>query len=157
VSTVQRSQIDAPIDPASHATIPADEWDEWRTAILRELINDLRSEEAKNRGGTHWQARLRNLRWAIAIAEKQMAVPYQWRSMPEVMAEIPELRGVARGGLQQTLKNLIDDARNRVVAKMGSDREQAVAHSLQAQRGHRRLQRTQVEGRFLPFSWPVMR
>jgi len=76
--------------------------------------------------------------------------------MPEVMAEIPELRGIRRGGLQQTLKALIDDARNRVVDKMGSDREQAVAHSLQARRG-RRLQRTQVEGRLLPFSWPVIR
>ena len=42
----------------------------------------------------HAEARLRNLRWAIAIAEKQMAIPYLWRSMPEVMEEIPELRGV---------------------------------------------------------------
>ena len=62
------------------------------------------------------------LRTVIALVEKQMAIPYEWRSMPEVMAEIPELRGVARGGLQQTLKNLIDDARSRVVARMGSDR-----------------------------------
>src|SRR6516162_1574125 len=95
------------------------------------------------------------LRTVIALVEKQMAIPYEWRSMPEVMAEIPELRGVARGGLQQTLKALIDDARNRVVAKMGSDREQAVAHWLQARRG-RRFQGTQVEGRLLPFAWPVM-
>jgi hypothetical protein len=108
-------------------------------------------------GGKHWQARLRNLRWSIAIAEKQMAVPYQWRSMPEVMEEIPELRGIRRGGPQQTLKALIDDARWRVVAKMGSDREQAVAHWLQARSGRRRLQRTQVEGRLLPFAWPVLR
>jgi hypothetical protein len=85
-----------------------------------------------------------------------MAIPYQWRSMPEVMAEIPELRGIGRGGSQQALKTLIDDARMRVVAKMGSDREQAVAYGLQARRG-RRLQRTQVERRLLPVSWPVMR
>jgi hypothetical protein len=155
VSTVQRSQIDAPLDPATRVAIPADEWDEWRTAIIEELVKDLHDEMASE-GGKHSEARVRNLRWAIAIVDKQMAYPYQWRSMPEVMEEIPELRGVARGGLQQTLKNLIDDARNRVVAKMGSDREQAVAHWLQARSG-RSLQRTQVEGRLLPFSWPVMR
>lgn len=132
VSTVQRSQIEAPVDLAARAVPLADEWDEWRTAILRELRSDLRNEEETNHGGKHWQARLRNLRWAIAIADRQMAFPYQWRSMPEVMAEIPELRGISRGGLQQTLKALIDDARNRVVARMGSDREQALAHRLQS-------------------------
>jgi hypothetical protein len=34
---------------------------------------------------------VQSLRWVIEIAEKQMEVPYQWRSMPEVMAEIPGL------------------------------------------------------------------
>jgi hypothetical protein len=150
VATVQRSQIEAPIDPEARATNPEGEWGEWREAILRELVQDLRSEEARNQGGKHWEARLRNLRWAITIAEKQMAIPYQWRSMPEVMEEIPELRGVARGGLQQTLKSLIDAARNRVVAKMGSAREQAVAHWLQ-KRSHRSL--GQTEGRILPSLW----
>jgi hypothetical protein len=150
VATVQRSQIEAPIDPEARVTNPEGEWDEWRMAILRELVKDLRSEEASNQGGKHWEARLRNLRWAIAIAEKQMAIPYQFRSMPEVMAEIPGLRGVARGGLQQTLKALIDDARNRVVAKMGSAREQAVASSLQ-RRSHRSL--GQTEGTILPSLW----
>jgi hypothetical protein len=151
VSTVQQSQIEDPIDPAARAANPAGEWDEWRSAILQELINDLRSEEARSPGGKHWEARIRNLRWAIAIADKQMAIPYQWRSMPEVMAEIPELRGVGRGGLQQTLKALIDDARMRVVAKMGSDREQGVAHWLQT-RGLRGLRRAQVEERLLPLA-----
>jgi hypothetical protein len=87
---------------------------------------------------------VRNLRWAIAIVAKQMEVPYQWRSMPEVMAEIPELQDVGRGGLQQALKGLVDDARNRVVAKMGSEREQAVAHSLQT-RGRRTMGRARTE------------
>jgi hypothetical protein len=117
-------------DPEARATHPADEWQEWRDAILQELVNDLNHELAKDQGGKHWQARVRNLRWAVAIAEKHMAVPYQWRSMPEVLAEIPELRGVRRGGLQQTLKDLIDDARHRVVARMGSEKEQAVARRL---------------------------
>jgi len=147
VSTFQQSQVyqrDNPFDVAAGASNQPGEWEEWKAAIMRELINDLRNEEQNNQGGKHWQARIRNLRWAIAIADKQMAVPYQWRSMPEVMAEIPELRGVGRGGLQQTLKNLIDDARNRVVAQMGSDREQSVAHWLQT-RGRQRLQPTQVD------------
>ena len=151
VSTMQQSQIDAPMDPQARAANPEGEWDEWRAAILRELIKDLRSEEARNEGGKHGQARIRNLRWAIAIAEKQMAIPYQWRSMPEVMAEIPNLRGVGRGGLQQTLKALIDDARMRVVAKIGTEKEQAVAYGLQRRR-RARLQRAHLEGRFLPFS-----
>jgi hypothetical protein len=139
VSTVQRSQIEAPIDPEARVTNPEGEWEEWKTAIIGELVKNLHDEMANDQGGKHWQARLRNLRWAIAIVDKQMAIPYQWRSMPEVMAEIPELRGVVRGGLQQTLKALIDDARNRVVVKMGSDREQAVAHWLQARRSRRKL------------------
>jgi hypothetical protein len=135
VSTMQQSQIDAPIDPAARAANQEGEWEEWRSAILRELINDLRSVEARSPGGKHGEARIRNLRWAIALAEEQMAIPYQWRSMPKVMEEIPELRGVGRGGLQQTLKALIDDARHRVVAKMGSDREQGVAYWLQRRGG----------------------
>jgi hypothetical protein len=149
VATVQRSQIEAPMDPQARVTNPEGEWEEWKAAIIGELVKDLHDEMARE-GGKHWQARIRNLRWAIAIAEKQMAIPYQFRSMAEVMEEIPELRGVARGGLQQTLKNLIDAARNRAVAKIGSAREQALAYSLQ-----RRSQRSlrQTEGRILPSLW----
>jgi hypothetical protein len=148
VSTVQRSQIEAPTDPEARATHPEGEWAEWRAAILQELTNDLQAELARNRGGQHGQDRVRNLRWAIAIADRQMAVPYERRSLPEVMAEIPALRGVGRGGLQQTLKNLIDDARHRVVARMGSAKEQAMARRLQT-RGRRTWGRTRVdESRF---------
>ncbi len=152
VSTVQQSQLATPLEPKARGANPDSEWDEWRTAILRELISDLQREQANNQGGKHAEAHIRNLRWAIAIADKQMAYPYQWRSMPEVMEEIPELRGIGRGGLQQALKSLIDDARNRVLAKMGSEREHAVAHSLQT-RGRRRWQRAQVEGMSLGLSW----
>jgi hypothetical protein len=158
VSTVQTSQVadpGHPFDAAGRASNEPGEWEEWRAAIIQELENDLRSEEEKNQGGKHGAARIRNLRWAIAIADRQMAIPYQWRSMPEVMAEIPELQGIGRGGLQQTLKNLIDDARNRVVAKMGGEKEQAVARRLQA-RGRRALGRTQAEehvGPCAPFSF----
>src|SRR6476661_6825938 len=76
-------------------------------------------------------SRVLNLHWVISIADKQMAFPYQWRSTPEVMDEIPELRGIARGGLQQTLKSLIDAARMRVVKRLGTEKEQAVAYGLQ--------------------------
>jgi hypothetical protein len=149
--TVQWSRIaDAPIDPVAPAADPAGEWDEWRAAILAELTHDLRRAEASNPGGKHGQARLRNLRWALAIAEKVLAIPYQPRSMAEVLQEIPELRGIPRGGLQQTLKALIDDARMRVVAKMGSDKEQAVARWLHSRRQGRR--RARVEETFRPMA-----
>jgi hypothetical protein len=148
-STFQRSQIEAPIDPEARVTNPEGEWEEWKAAIIGELVKDLHDEMARE-GGKHWQSRIRNLRWAIAVADELMKIPYQRRSMAEVMEEIPELRGVARGGLQQTLKALIDDARNRAVAKMGSAREQGVAHWLQ-KRSHRSL--GQTEGRILPSLW----
>jgi hypothetical protein len=148
--TVQWSQIDAPLDPVAPAADPAGEWDEWRAAILAELTHDLRRAEASNPGGKHGQARIRNLRWALAIAEKLLAIPYQRRSMPEVLEEIPELRGIPRGGLQQTLQALVDDARMRVVAKMGSAKEQAVAQWLHSRRQARR--RTRVEETFGPMA-----
>jgi hypothetical protein len=149
VSTFQQSQIEEPMEPEGRASYQEGEWEEWKAAIIGELVKDLHDEMASE-GGKHWESRVRNLRWAIAIADKQMAFPYQWRSMPEVMEEIPELRGVARGGLQQALKNLIDDARMRVVKKIGTEKEQAVAYGLQ-RRGHRSL--GQTEGRILPSLW----
>ncbi len=150
VSTVQMSQIADPqrsFDVAASTSTDPGEWEAWKSAILGELTNDLNKELAKGQGGKHWEARLRNLQWAIAIANKQMEYPYQWRSMPEVMAEIPGLQGVRRGGLQQALKGIIDDARTRVVAKMGTEREQAVAHWLQTRRSQM-LGRTRTEGCF---------
>ena len=63
--------------------------------------------------------------------------------MPEVMAEIPGLRGVPRGGLQQALKNLIDDARMRAVKRLGTEKEQAVAYGLQ-RRSHRSPRQTEA-------------
>jgi hypothetical protein len=147
--TVQWSQI-APIDPVAPAADPAGEWGEWRAAILAELIHDLRRAEASNPKGKHWQARIRNLRWAVIIAEKQLAIPYQRLSMAEALQEIPELRGIPRGGLQQTLQALIDDARMRVVARMGSAKEQGVAQWLHSRRQARR--RAQVEETFSPIA-----
>src|SRR5579875_3403845 len=70
--------------------------------------------------------------------------------MPEVMEGILELLEVARGGLQQALKNLSDDARMRVVKRLGIGKEQAVAYGLQ-RRSRQTLGKT--EGRFLPSLW----
>jgi hypothetical protein len=150
VSTFQQSQLEEPMEPEGRATNPEGEWEEWKTAILGELVQDLRNEEASNQGGKHWQARIRNLRSAIAVAERLMAFPYQSRSMSEVMKEIPGLQGIPRGGLQQMLKRLIDDARMRVVKRLGTEKEQAVAYGLQ-KRSHRSLRQT--EGRILPSLW----
>jgi hypothetical protein len=143
VSTFQRSQVDEPIEPEGRATSQEGEWAEWKEAILRELVKDLNDELASNRRGKHWEARIRNIRLAIAIADRQMAFPYQSRSIRDVMAEIPGLQGVPRGGLQQVLKNLIDDARMRVVKKMGTEKEQAVAYGLQ-RRSHRSPRQTEA-------------
>lgn len=66
------------------------------------------------------------------------------------MEGILELLEVARGGLQQALKNLSDDARMRVVKRLGTGKDQAVAYGLQ-RRSRRTLGKT--EGRFLPSLW----
>jgi hypothetical protein len=146
VSTFQRSQIDEPMEPASRPSYQEGEWQAWKAAIIGELVKALHDEMASE-GGKHWESRVRNLRWAIAIVDKQMAYPFQWRSMPEVMAEIPGLQGIPRGGLQQELKNLIDRARMQAVKRLGTEKEQAVAYGLQ-----RRRQRSlgQTEGKILP-------
>jgi hypothetical protein len=146
-STVQQSQLDKPIEPEGRASNEEGEWQEWKEAILRELVKDLNRELASKRGGKHWDARVRNLRWAIAIADAQMRYPYELLSVREVMATIPGLRGVPRGGLQQVLTNLIDSARMRVIKRLGTEKEQAIAYGLQ-RRSHRSL--GQTEGRFLP-------
>jgi hypothetical protein len=66
--------------------------------------------------------------------------------MPEVMEEIPELPEVARGGLQQALKNLIDDARMWVVKRLGAGKKQAVAYGLQ-RRSRRTLGKRRQDSR----------
>jgi hypothetical protein len=66
--------------------------------------------------------------------------------MPEVMGEIPELRGVRRGGLQQTLKRLIDDARLRAVKRLGTEKEQAAMASGLGGSGRPSSQRTRSVG-----------
>jgi hypothetical protein len=147
VSTFQRSQIEEPIEPDGRATYQETEWEEWKEAILRELIEDLNTELRSKRRGKQWDARVLKIRWAIAIVDKLMASPFQSLSMREVMAEIPGLQGVPRGGLQQVLKNIIDDARMRAVKRLGTEKEQAIAYRLQ-RRSHRSV--GQTEGRLLP-------
>ena len=156
VSTFQQSQLAAPIDPQAREATPAGEWDESEGshpagAYERPAAGKKHATRAANTP-RHASA---TLRWAIAFAEKQMAVPYQWRSMPAAMAEIPELRGVGRGGLQQTLKSLIDDAHAiGWLPQLGVTGSRPwptrCRHGVVGTGG-----RPQAEGRILPFAvWP---
>jgi hypothetical protein len=91
------------------------EWDDLKRAILNDLEAQLRKEtEAR---GPHWQSRVRNLRWAVEIVKRQMALPWEWRSMPEVAAEIPGLQAGLRGGLADQLKRRIDLARRKALGE----------------------------------------
>ena len=67
--------------------------------------------------GPHWQSRVRNLGWAIQIVRHQMALPWQWRSMPEIADEIPGVEARLRGGLADQLKRRIDKAKRKALGE----------------------------------------
>jgi hypothetical protein len=124
VATYQTSQIqdpDKPFEPPARLQHSELEWDDLRRAIIGELKAQLHKELRQQ--GPHWQSRARNLRWAAEVVRRQMATPWEWRSMPEVAAEIPELRGRLRGGLADQLKGIIDKARQKA---LGEDRQRAL-------------------------------
>jgi hypothetical protein len=118
VTTRQISQIHDPDSPFELPARPAMsdlEWDDLKQAILSDLEAQLRQEiEAQ---GPHWRSRARNLRWAVEIVKRQMAIPWEWRSMPEVADEIPGLEAGLRGGLADQLKRRIDLARRRALGE----------------------------------------
>jgi hypothetical protein len=118
VTTRQVSQIhdpDLPFDPPARPSLSDLEWDDLRDAIVADLEAQLHKEmEAQ---GPHWQSRARNLQWAVEIVRRQMAVPWTWRSMPEVAAEIPGLQAGLRGGLADQLKRQIDQARKKALGE----------------------------------------
>ncbi|HKI34294.1 MAG TPA: hypothetical protein VKA46_20745 [Gemmataceae bacterium] len=125
VATYQVSQMqdpDNPFDPPARPRESELEWDDLKRAIIGDLQKEL-NKEIRSRGA-HWQSRARNLRWAVEIVKRQMALPWEWRSMPEVAAELPELKGQLRGGLADQLKRIIDGARRKA---LGEDRQGAVA------------------------------
>ena len=86
-----------------------------RQAIINDLETQLQKEIEGQ--GPHWKARARNLRWAVEIVKQQMAIPWQWRSMPEIAAEIPGLQAGLRGGFADQLKRRIDQARRKALGE----------------------------------------
>jgi hypothetical protein len=91
------------------------EWEDLKQAIISDLEAQLRKEiEAQ---GPHWKARVRNLRWVVEIVRRQMAIPWEWRSMPEIADEIPGLEAGLRGGLADQLKRRIDQARRKALGE----------------------------------------
>jgi hypothetical protein len=118
VTTHQISQIhdpDQPFDPPARSSMSDLEWDDLKRAIINDLETQLRQEvEAQ---GPHWQSRARNLRLAVEIVKRQMAIPWEWQSMPEVAAVIPGLEAGLRGGLADQLKRRIDQARRKALGE----------------------------------------
>jgi hypothetical protein len=118
VTTRQISQIqdpDQPFDPPARPEMSESEWDDLRQAVVNDLEGELRHEiEAQ---GPHWQSRVRNLGWAIQIVRHQMALPWQWRSMPEIADEIPGVEARLRGGLADQLKRRIDKAKRKALGE----------------------------------------
>jgi hypothetical protein len=117
-ATRQISQIhepDNPFDPPARSEESEMEWSDIRKAILNDLETQLRREvEAQ---GPHWQSRARSLRLAVEIVKRQMAIPWEWRSMPEIAAEIPGLEAGLRGGLADQLKRRIDQAKRKALGE----------------------------------------
>jgi hypothetical protein len=118
VATHQFSQIRDPdntFDPPARPAMSDLEWHDLKRAVINDLEAQFRREiEAR---GPHWKARARNLRWAIEVVKRQMAVPWEWKSMPEVAADIPGLQAGLRGGLADQMKRKIDAARRRALGE----------------------------------------
>jgi hypothetical protein len=118
VATIHISQIhdpDRPFDPPARPQESELEWDDLKRAIINDLEAQLRKEIEDQ--GAHWQSRARNLRWAVEIVKRQMAIPWEWRSMPEIADEMPDLEGGLRGGLADQLKRRIDQAKRKALGE----------------------------------------
>lgn len=118
VKTRQISQIhdpDRPFDPPARPQMNNLDWEDLKQAILNDLESQLHKEmEAQ---GPHWKSRVRNLRLAVEVLKRQMAIPWEWLSMPEVAADIPGLEAGLRGGLADQLKRRIDQARRKALGE----------------------------------------
>jgi hypothetical protein len=118
IGTRQFSQIkdsDNPFDPPARPESSELEWDDLKLAIINDLEWQLHKEIESQ--GAHWQSRARNLRWAVEIVKRQMARPWEWRSMPEIADEIPGLEARLRGGLADQLKRGIDRAKRKALGE----------------------------------------
>jgi hypothetical protein len=118
VATYQASQIqepDQPFEPLARPQMSNLEWLDLQRAIINDLETQLRKEIEEQ--GPHWQSRVRNLRLAVEIVKRQMAIPWEWRSMPEIAREVPGLEAGLRGGLADQLKRRIDQARRKALGE----------------------------------------
>jgi hypothetical protein len=122
---------DNPFDPPARPQMSELEWDDLKRAIIDGLETQLRKESETQ--GPHWQSRVRNLRWAVEIVRRQMAIPWEWRSMPEIAGEMPESNAKLRGGLADQLKRRIDLARRKA---LGEGNQGALRYAPGANTGH---------------------
>jgi hypothetical protein len=118
VTTHQISQLSDPhnpFDPPARPQMSDLEWEDLKRAIVSDLEAQLRREiEAQ---GPHWQSRARNLRLAVEIVKRQMAIPWEWLSMPQIARDVPGLEAGLRGGLADQLKRRIDQARRKALGE----------------------------------------
>jgi hypothetical protein len=118
VATYQASQIQEPdnlFDPPARSEESEMEWEDLKNAIINDLEGQLRKEIESQ--GPHWKSSVRNLRWAVEIVKRKMALPWEWRSMPEVAADVPGLQARLRGGLADQLKRRIDQAKRKALGE----------------------------------------
>jgi hypothetical protein len=117
VATRQFSQMspDRPFDAPARGDESDVEWADLRGAIIADLERQLRREIESQ--GPHWQSRARQIQLAMEIVRRQMAIPWTWRSMPEIANEIPGLEGGLRGGLADALKKRIDAAKRKALGE----------------------------------------
>jgi hypothetical protein len=121
VTTRQISQIqdsDNPFDPPARPTMSDLEWHDLKLAVLNDLEAQLRREIQAR--GPHWKTRARNLPWAVEVVKGQMAVLWEWQSMPVAAADVPGLEAGLRGGLADQLKRKIDQARRKALGEATS-------------------------------------
>jgi hypothetical protein len=118
IATFQASQIQNPDNPFEIPARPVMsnlEWDDLKQAIIDDLESQLRKViEGK---GPHWRSRADALRWSLEVVKRQMSNPWEWKSMPEVAADIPGLQAGLRGGLADQLKRRIDQARRKALGE----------------------------------------
>jgi hypothetical protein len=117
VATHQISQLDPdnPFDPPARPLMSDLEWRDIRQAVIDDLESELRKViEGK---GPHWRSRARNLSWAVEVVKAQMAIPWEWRSLPAVARDVPGLEAGLRGGLADLLKRRIDQARRKALGE----------------------------------------
>src|SRR5262252_791598 len=104
------------------------EWEDLRQGVLANIQDELDNERMSGGSGTNYQKRIQKLQWALEIAQRQMAIPWTWRPMPEVIAEIPELADLPRGGATHELQQIVNRAKMRA---LGQEQQESVRLALE--------------------------